>query len=189
MDGLVEYNVSDLVAQLRTIASKTTDPSVIIERMRAPARRLASAKHWIEPGFYQCDPVQGFGAHLLHEEPDHSLAVMVLAWLPSRGVPPHDHGTWAVVTGIEGPETNIFWTRRDDGSRPEYCDIVERERQVVSAGAQVTLLPDEIHSVVNESDKVTLSLHIYGRHINHTARSQYCPITQVRRPLVVTMQH
>ena len=30
-----------------------------------------------------------------------------------------------------------------------------------------------IHSVANETGAKTLSLHVYGRHPNHTARSQF----------------
>jgi predicted metal-dependent enzyme (double-stranded beta helix superfamily) len=30
-----------------------------------------------------------------------------------------------------------------------------------------------IHKVTNETDSLTLSLHTYGRHINHTNRSQF----------------
>jgi hypothetical protein len=30
-----------------------------------------------------------------------------------------------------------------------------------------------IHWVRNESDQVTLSLHTYGKHVNHTNRSQF----------------
>ena len=41
--------------------------------------------------------------HLLHEEPNHDLAVFVLTWLPDRGTMPHNHMTWAVVAGIELP--------------------------------------------------------------------------------------
>jgi hypothetical protein len=29
--------------------------------------------------------------------------------------------------------------------------------------------------VHNESERVTLSLHVYGKHVNHTERSQFDP--------------
>ena len=32
-----------------------------------------------------------------------------------------------------------------------------------------------IHSVRNETDQITLSLHTYGMHVNHTNRSVYDP--------------
>ena len=64
---------------------------------------------------------QGFSLFPLSEEPDHSLAVFAFSWLPNRGTPPHDHGTWAVVAGVLGPEWNTFWRRLDDGTRPGYA--------------------------------------------------------------------
>ena len=31
----------------------------------------------------------------------------------------------------------------------------------------------EIHSVENRTQETTLSFHVYGRHLNHTGRSQF----------------
>ncbi len=61
---------------------------------------------------YQADDAQGFGVYLLHEEPDHTLAVLAVSWLPHRGAPPHDHGTWAVIARVEGPEKTSFLSAR-----------------------------------------------------------------------------
>lgn len=35
------------------------------------------------------------------------------------------------------------------------------------------MLPGAILSVMNETDAMTLSLHVYGMHPNYTARSQF----------------
>jgi len=62
------------------------------------AARLALArKTRPRPEHYETDVEQGFGAHILQEEPDHSLAVFAIAWAPHASAPPRDHGTWAVV--------------------------------------------------------------------------------------------
>ena len=60
---------------------------------------------------------------MLHEENDHTNAVFLLSWLPDRGTPAHDHGTWAVVAGIEGEEKETMWQRNDDGSKPGNADL------------------------------------------------------------------
>jgi predicted metal-dependent enzyme (double-stranded beta helix superfamily) len=138
------------LAACRTITATTTDPRKIVTRVRPLARELAIGKKWLEPKHYACDPAQGFGVHLLHEEGDQTLAVFAVAWLPGRGAPAHNHGTWAVVTGVDGPETNILWERLDDRSRPGYAEIVEQTRKVFGAAETVTFLPDSIHSVINE---------------------------------------
>ena len=42
-----------------------------------------------------------------------------------------------------------------------------------------------VHLVWNESDAVSVSLHIYGKHINFTRRSQYDTDKQTETPFVV----
>jgi predicted metal-dependent enzyme (double-stranded beta helix superfamily) len=179
------YELRAFITELRDITAATGDPREIVARVRPLARDLAVARTWLEPKHYTCDPAQGFGVHLLHEEPDHTLAVFAVAWLPGRGAPPHNHGTWAVVTGVDGPETNVFWRRVDDGARAGYAEIVEQARKVFGVGEIVTFMPDSIHSVINETSAVTVSLHVYGTHINYTVRSQFDPVRRVEQEFKV----
>jgi predicted metal-dependent enzyme (double-stranded beta helix superfamily) len=182
--AVTTYDLTRFVNDLRAHTAGTQDPREIISRVRPLARELALARAWLEPRHYVCDPAQGFGAHLLHEENDHSLAVLVGAWLPGRGAPPHDHGTWAVVAGIEGTEKNIFWTRRDDGSRPGYAELRVQGEKVFGPGDVLVMPPGSIHSVINETDRVAVSLHIYGKHPNYTGRSQFDPERNLELPFV-----
>ena len=181
---VMTYSLAQFVNDLRTVTAATKDPREIVSRVRPLSQELALGKSWLEPRHYVCDPEQGFGIHLLHEEPDHSLAVLVGAWLPGRGAPPHNHGTWAVVAGVDGPEKNIFWKRLDDGSRSGYAEIRIQGEKVFGPGDVLVMLPDSIHSVVNETDRVTVSLHIYGKHPNYTGRSQFDPVQNVELPFV-----
>ena len=41
-----------------------------------------------------------------------------------------------------------------------------------------------IHQVWNQTDAVTISLHIYVRHINHTGRSQFDAKNDTEQPFV-----
>ena len=86
------YTLDDFVGDLREISARTRDDREIIAKVRPLARRLALEKSWLKPEHYQCNEEQGFGVHLLHEEPDHTLAVFAVSWLPGRGAPPHNHG-------------------------------------------------------------------------------------------------
>jgi predicted metal-dependent enzyme (double-stranded beta helix superfamily) len=175
------------VAELRAIAAGLRDPRAIVERVRPLALNLAASRSWVETRHYRCDPDQGFGAHLLHEEPDHSLAVIAGAWLPGRGAPPHNHGTWGLVAGVDGSERNTFWTRLDDGSHPGHARIRWQAERVLGPGDVMTFQPDSIHSVVNENDRVSLSLHVYGMHVNHTNRAQFDPATNTERAFILTV--
>ncbi len=59
---------------------------------------------WTSADIRVCAVLQGFSTHIMHHEPDATLAVILVSWLPGRFVPPHNHGSWSVVIGIEGKE-------------------------------------------------------------------------------------
>ncbi len=182
------FGIAELAEALREAAAEATGDQDMIERVRPLAERAAAETGWLEPSMYACDEEQGFGLHLLHEEEDHSLAVFAAAWLPGRGAPPHNHGTWAVVTGVDGPEKNTFWKRLDDGSEKGRARIEKLGEAVIQPGQVVSLLPDEIHSVLNETDRVTVSLHLYGRHLSNVTRSQFDPERGIEEPFIVSIQ-
>jgi predicted metal-dependent enzyme (double-stranded beta helix superfamily) len=169
------YTLDQFVADLRRTSAECRDEREILSRVRRLAPKLALAEGWVQRKYYEADSEQGFGVHVLHEEPDHTLAVFAVSWLPSRGTPAHDHGTWAVIVGVEGAEKNVFWERADDRSRPGYAELRRIGEKLADRGDVVAMPAGAIHSVVNESDRVTLSLHVYGKHVNHTERSQFDP--------------
>jgi predicted metal-dependent enzyme (double-stranded beta helix superfamily) len=181
------YGAQDFMRDLRAVAAQHADLATLVERIRPLARRLALSRGWLEPRHCVPDETQGFGIHVLHEKPDHSVFVFVAAWLPGRGVAPHNHGTWAVVAGVDGEERNIFWAREDDGSRPGFAKLRKVHEQVFGPGDVVALLPGVIHSVVNDTSRVTVSLHVYGFNLNLTPRSQFDPERDVEEPVVLKM--
>jgi predicted metal-dependent enzyme (double-stranded beta helix superfamily) len=182
------YSLGDYVNDLRAITRETQNDREIIAKVRPLARRLALSKSWLKPAHYECNAEQGFGVHLLHEEADHTLAVFAVSWLPGRGAPPHNHGTWAVVAGVDGPEENAFWDRLDDGKREGFAEITKRAEKAFTEGEVVALEPDHIHSVMNRTDATTVSLHTYGMHVNHTGRSQFDVEKNLEIPFVVVEQ-
>ncbi len=182
------YSLDSYIADLRRIARECDDDEdEIITRVGPLAQRLAARPDWLRPEHYEVDEAQGFGVHLLHEEPDHALAVFVVAWAPGRGTPPHDHGTWAVVCGVEGVERNIRYARLDDASRPGYAELEVKHDFAAEEGDLVCMKTGGIHLVRNESDRVTLSLHTYGKHVNHTNRSQFDPEAKTAESFLVTV--
>ena len=44
-------------------------------------------------------------------------------------------------------------------------------------------MPDAIHSVVNETGAVTVSLHTYGRHLNYTEHLEIDPDRNTAGPV------
>jgi predicted metal-dependent enzyme (double-stranded beta helix superfamily) len=168
-----QYSIAQYVDDLRRITAKTASENDIFEQVGPLAKRLANEDSWIEDRFYEPDEETGFSAFLLHEEQDHSLAILAVSWTPEMGVGPHDHGTWAVVVGVDGIERNIRYQRLDDRSNPDYAELEIKDESRAGPGDLVCIKKGGIHSVRNDSDKVTLSLHTYGTHVNYTIRSQF----------------
>lgn len=182
------YSLDQYVADLRQIAAETGDEDEILRRVGPLAQRFVADRSWLQPKHYEADTEQGFGVHLLHEEPDHSLAILVLSWLPGRGTPPHDHGTWAVVAGVDGVERNVRYNRIDDGSRDDYAELEVKHEFDAHEGELVCMRSGGIHKVTNETDEVTLSVHTYGRHVNFTNRSQFDLDSKQRKAFIVRVE-
>ncbi|MFM0004689.1 cysteine dioxygenase family protein [Paraburkholderia dipogonis] len=181
------YSLNRFITDLRHTACEGRDEHWVIATMRPLVQRFALSCSWLEPRHYQADSAQGFGVHVLHEEPDHTLAVFAVSWLPGRGIPPHDHGTWAIVGGVDGPEKNVFWERTDDRTRPGYAELRQSGERVFRPGDVLAMPSGTIHSVCNESDHVTLSLHVYGKHVNFTDRSQFDPDRRRETPFILKL--
>jgi predicted metal-dependent enzyme (double-stranded beta helix superfamily) len=174
--------ISSLVAALKTITAEESDPAAIVARVKPLAAKLAADTSWVQQSFYECDEAQGMGINILHEEEDATLLVEAICWLPGLGVAPHDHQTWGVVVGIDGVEVNVDWKRLDDGAKPGYADLEKAQETQVRKGDVVALLPDEIHSVRNDGDTPSMSLHMYGKVLAKIDRSEFDPIAKIQRP-------
>ena len=181
-----DYTLDRLVAELHEARAHAPSQRELLGRVQAIAQRAAVGhRAWLRDEMCRPDAEQGFGFHLLHEEAGHELAVFIASWLPGRGTPPHDHGTWAVVVGLKGCERNTRWRRLDDRARPGYAEVAPAGDRLVGAGDVVAMPSGAIHSVCNEGVGVSVSLHIYGRHVNHTKRSQFDPVGRREAPYKV----
>jgi predicted metal-dependent enzyme (double-stranded beta helix superfamily) len=182
-----ECTLERFINDLRRLSCEHRDEHRLLAALGPLVKRFALSRTWLDPRHYEADADQGFGARVLHEEPDHTLAVFAASWLPGRGTPPHDHGTWAIVVGVDGPEKNVFWARVDDGSRPGYAELRQIEEKALHPGEVLAMPAGTIHSVHNVSAQTTLSLHAYGKHINFTQRSQFDPDRRTQTPFIVRL--
>jgi predicted metal-dependent enzyme (double-stranded beta helix superfamily) len=179
------YTLDRFVDDFRAIAAAHADARDVLKRLTPHAESLAASADLKSRIRKECDPEQGFGFQVLFEEPDHTLAVAVLSWLPGRGTPPHDHGTWGLVVGVEGDEVNEFWKRVDDGTQAGHAELQKLSEKVFAPGQTLQLTPSIIHSVRNDSDAISVSLHIYGKNVNFTNRSRFDPEKKTVTPWLV----
>lgn len=182
------YTLEEYVADICKIDAEETEGAKKAERIRPLAKALAAEPIWDDPKFRNVNAEQGFGVHMLHEQEDHSLAVFIFAWPPGGGTNPHNHKTWAVVAGIEGEETEVNFKRLDDGSSPGYAELKRGREEVLRSGMVGICLPEDIHSVTNKGDVVSVSLHTYGLHLNHTGRSEFDVEAKREKPFKVAIE-
>jgi len=179
------YSVKRLADDMRELRDGGADGAAMAEAVADLAKRLVLMKHnWLRS--HMCEPNRddpdSAGIYKLHEEPDHTLGIFVVTWLPGDETPPHDHGTWAVIAGLEGWETNHRWKRVDDGRVPGYADVRRDRAERIDAGTIVTLPPETIHSVHNDSGAKSVTLHIYGVNVDFTERHKFDPVRHTMAP-------
>lgn len=183
--AVTDYSLKAFIEDLRRITDQVKNESAMLEQMAPLAQRAALSAGWRREEHYEADPELGFGSTLLHVEPDDSLLIVADSWLPGRGINAHDHGTWALVVGVDGCERNIFWERIDDGRTPGYAELRQTGERIISAG-EVLLVPTGIiHSVINDGSSTSLSFHVYGHHLNGTGRLQFDPTRKTARPFLL----
>lgn len=183
------YDLAALTAELRHLRDTVPETHKLVAAVAEAGKRFAAGRDWLQDKHRQPHPKQGIGVHLLHEEPDHSLPIFVVAWAPGRGAPPHNHGAgnWAAIIGVEGAESNTWWRRLDDGSKPGYAEVEPVKTAVLGPDEAMTFLPNVLHSVDNEAGEVTVSLHIYATHLNHIPREQFDPQKKTVEPFTVAV--
>jgi predicted metal-dependent enzyme (double-stranded beta helix superfamily) len=181
-DDVATYDMAAFVGDLRRLVAQHDDIGVLLGELAPLAKRLAVAPGWVRPEMYEVDESQGIGIVVLHEEADHTLLVETVSWAPGLGVLPHDHQTWGVVAGIDGDERNVLWKRLDDAGRPGYAELEVEREVVMGPGDLATFRGHEIHSVRNDGERTSLSLHVYGKSLHHVERSEFVPGQNIVRP-------
>ena len=179
------YSVKRLVEDLKALRSGGADDAAMAGSVPDLARQLVQMKHnWLRP--HMCEPHatdrNSAGIHALHEEPDHTLAIFVVTWLPGDETPAHNHGTWAVIAGLEGWETNHWWRRTDAGLVPGYADVQRAGSQRIDPGTVVAMPGEAIHSLHNDSGGKSVTLHLYGMNVDYTDRHKFDPARHTIAP-------
>ncbi|MCC6784537.1 MAG: cysteine dioxygenase family protein [Planctomycetes bacterium] len=124
-----------------------------------------------------------YARHLLHRDRDNRFVVLALVWRPGQGTPIHDHACWGVMGVLENSLQEVGFERLDDGTQPGFAELRELTGRQVSAGSTSYLLPpyQEIHAIGNNTDRMTISIHVYGRDIDEV--NVFEPIGRTVRPM------
>jgi predicted metal-dependent enzyme (double-stranded beta helix superfamily) len=165
------YTVRELARDLRDLKERAlAEPEMLAESAELVKRLVLMKHNWLRTYMAKPAPTpeEGPKRHVLHEEPDHSLALFVVAMNGGERTAPHDHGTWAVIAGLEGREVNRRWKREGDAVVPAGEDTIDD-------ATIVTLPGSTIHSLHNETDCASVTLQLYGINPDQTQHRNYTP--------------
>jgi predicted metal-dependent enzyme (double-stranded beta helix superfamily) len=101
--------------------------------------------------------------YLLSDEEGGDFSLYLISVHPLRPSPIHDHGTFAVIAGLEGEEENTIYKRLDDKSEPGKATVEEDYRVVLRSGDAIAFMPEDIHRINVVSDSPTRHFHLYGK--------------------------
>lgn len=104
-------------------------------------------------------PSTCYTRHLVYADELGRYSIMLLVWHPGQHSPVHGHNTWCAYKVLQGELTECHYAWRADTGTAGLCGQVKRQRGAI-ATAPAGL--DHIHRLGNESDRVAVSLHIYG---------------------------
>jgi len=99
----------------------------------------------------------------LSEDADLRFSLYASAGVPGKAQPPHNHTTWASISGVYGDEHNVFYERTDNRDTAGQGRLRRTGELTVRKGSAVAFLPDDFHTIEVLGNEPSLHLHVYGR--------------------------
>jgi predicted metal-dependent enzyme (double-stranded beta helix superfamily) len=133
-------------------------------------RELIEHDDWL-PEQYAVPHPEHYLQYLLHADSLERFSVVSFVWGPGQCTPVHDHRVWGMVGMLRGAELGQRFERQTDGTLLPSGEPLRLERGDVEC---VSPTIGDIHQVSNAfSDRVSISIHVYGGNIGAVERAVY----------------
>lgn len=168
------YRLYRFLTDLENILEAIPDDRSRLEAITPRVRQLLISSYWLQMEYRQPPEDPGWAVNFLYREHEWPITVQMVAWLPGKPSPIHNHAAWGIVAIIGGQEKNTLWRR---APVPEHPDRIEKvEEKILGPGDIITFMPDAIHSVEPLGDEPAVSFNLYGV-TNYKQRYQFDPDT------------
>jgi 3-mercaptopropionate dioxygenase len=176
------YNLDAYVHDIGALLDRRPAMPVIIREVSGLTKRLVADDRWLGEQWRVASD-DNYTRHLLHRDPRNRFIVLSLVWQPGQATPVHDHSCWGVMGLLANSLEECCYDRLDDGSRPDFAELVQSRGTEVGKGSVAYLLPpyEEIHQISNVSGKPTISVHVYGRDLDEV--NVFDPVTGKVSPM------
>ena len=164
--------VGKTIARIRKIKREQGVSPAALEAVKASLIELASRTELFPPEHFPT--LSGTGSiYRLSEDKDRRFALYASAGVPGKGAPPHNHTTWAVISGVFGDEHNVFYERIDNRATPGEGKLRQTGELTVKRGNAVAFMPDDFHTIKVTSATSSLHLHMYGMSLENLPERVY----------------
>jgi len=151
------------IAQARAIVARLGVTREALEAIKPALVALASRSELFPPEHFAIAAGRTGAIYHLAEDADGAFAMYGSAAIPGSRQRPHNHTTWAVISGVRGEEHNVFYRRSDDRSVDGVGTLEKTHEVTVKRGNAVALMPDDFHTIQALGERPRLHLHLYGR--------------------------
>ncbi len=160
------YKLENFLTDCRKEISEHNTAADHVETITPLMHKLiASGTDFLEEKHFQSHP-DHYSRNAIYIDPNNTLSIFSLVWLPGQWTPIHDHGTWGVVGVVEGGLEERNFIRTDSKEKTAMTDIeLSRGGSIILSPGSVTSFvpnPDHIHKTGNAGQKPAVSLHLYG---------------------------
>ncbi len=134
---------------------------------------LVATDDWL-PDAYAVPHPDRYQQFLLHCDPLERFSVVSFVWGPGQRTPVHDHRVWGLIGVLRGGEVETRYDRDPAGR------LVPGPEEALRPGDVAQLSPDagDLHLVANAfTDRVSVSIHVYGDNIGAVRRATYHPVS------------
>jgi len=167
------YDVSDFIADMQRVTGEETAPEAIMEGCKPLLRKLLENPDCI-PAEFKKRGAKAQGRYMLHREQKFNVNVVV--WGPGDGLGPHNHGTWGLIGVLEN-ELQEKRFRRLDGAAGATAARLELITTLSNRVGAISCLlpPDDLHAVLNTTERNTVDIHVYGKELTGLRRLKFDP--------------
>lgn len=164
--------LTTFIGALAQLVDANPGEADLLHRGRELLSQLVSHDDWLPEEFARPDP-ERYQQFLLHADSHQRFSIVSFVWGPGQATPIHDHRVWGLIGMLRGGEYSQGYERDTSGALIADGKPVRLEPGQVEA---VSPKIGDIHQVSNAfSDRVSISIHVYGADIGAVRRAVYQP--------------
>lgn len=161
----------DFVTDMTALANRMPVGATMMDEARPLLARLIETDDWL-PEACAIPHETYYRQYLLHCDPAERFSLVSFVWGPGQETPIHNHTVWGLIGMLRGEEISTPYALGEGYCRPEGEPVHLKPGSIDAVAPEI----GDIHKVVNAfSDRVSISIHLYGANIGAVKRSVFYP--------------